>query len=180
LKNKNNDPYIESRCFDCQVRLIDTSNELEKNKHYGSISMTEAQNLAKAANLDLVCFGRASGNNLAFYKILNFGKWKYETSKKKKKQQKENKRTTKEIRVSPDIGDHDLEHKMKQANKFLDEGDDVLFTMRLKGRQRAHSKEAQVKILEIGAMIEDTEITWKKLDGTSNYSVRIAKVKIQK
>jgi len=180
LKNRNNDPYIESRCFDCKIRLIDTSDTLDKNKHYASISMVEAHNMAKAANMDLVCFTRASGNQLAFYKILNFGKWKYEISKKQKKQHQQNKKVTKEIRVSPDIGNNDLEHKFKQVDKFLDDGDDVLFTMRLKGRQRAHSDMAKARILEIAGMVENTEITAQQLSGNSNYSVRIARIKAKK
>jgi len=177
LKKKSGEPYIVTRARNCQVRLIDTSNVLEKNKYYESIPMTEALNIAIAAGVDLVCFSEAGGGDLAFYKVINFGKWKYELTKKKKKQQKVSKKVTKEIRVSPDIGDHDLEHKIKQVNGFLDDGDDVIFSMRLKGRQRAHAKEAQVRILEIAEMCQNVEIVGKKLDGNSQFSVRVTRGK---
>jgi len=151
LKKKNNDPFIATRAYDCQVRLIDTSDALEKNKYYASISMTEALNIALAANVDLVCFEKETREKLAFYKVMNFGKWKYDTAKKKKKQQKVNKKTTKEIRVRAVIEDHDLAHKIKQADKFLQDGDDVLFTMRLKGRERIYSlnKETIIPMLKL-------------------------------
>ena len=177
MKNKKNDPYVETRCFDCKVRLIDTTNNNEQERYHESISMAEAHRIAKEAQLDLVCFNRASKDKLAFYKVMDYGKWKYDTAKKKKKQKQESKKATKEIRVSPLIGDHDLEHKIKQANKFLDEGDDVLFTMRVKGRQKIYADEAKKKIVDIANMCEDVEITNTKLDGNSNFSVRIVRKK---
>jgi len=174
LKKKSNDPYIEKRCFNCQVRLIDTTSVLEKNKYYDSISMTEAQNIASAAQVDLVCFEKETREKLAFYKVMNFGKWKYDTAKKKKKQQKVNKKTTKEIRVRAVIEDHDLAHKIKQADKFLQDGDDVLFTMRLKGRERIYTSEAKIRIVEIANMCENVDILNKKFEG-NYFSVRVAK-----
>ena len=177
LKNKNNGPYVETRCFDCQVRLIDTVNTSEKNKYYESISMSEAKRIAENANVDLVCFNRASRDKLAFYKVMDYGKWKYETSKKKKQQQKQNKKDTKEIRVSPLIGDHDVEHKIKQANKFLDNGDDVLFSMKIKGRQKIYASEAKKKIVDIANMCDDIEIVGQQLTGNSDLSVRVVRKK---
>jgi len=175
LKKKNNNPYIVTRTQDCQIRLIDTSDALEKNKYYDSISMTEAFNIAKAANIDLVCFENATRDKLAFCKVMDFGKWKYDTAKKKKKQQKESKKVTKEIRFSPVISDHDIEHKVKQANKFLNEGDDVLLTMRLKGRQRIYAKEAQSKLVEVANMCEDISIINTKFDSGNYFYVRIVR-----
>lgn len=177
LKKKNNEPFVENRCFDCNVRLIDTSNTIEKNKYYESISMTEAQNIAKASQMDLVCFERQTRDKLGFYKVMNFGKWKYDTAKKKKQQQKQNKKTTKEIRLSINIDSHDLEHKIKQANKFLDGGDEVMFSMRLKGRDRLYSDDAKVKLIEMAEMCDNVEILHKKLDGKNYFTVRVGRKK---
>jgi len=180
LKNEGSKPYIVTRVLNCKVRLIDTSDVVEPNKYYEEISMSEAANIASAAHMDLVCFGKASDGKLPFYKVINFGKWKYEVSKKKKKQQKECKKTSKEIRLSVDIAEHDLAHKIKQANKFLDEGHDVLFTMRLKGRQRAHATTAKEKMVAMANMCEEVKIVSKKPDGNSYFSIRVIKGKEEK
>jgi len=169
---KNNCPFIEKRSLNCQIRLLDTSNIIEQNKYYDNISMTEARNMALAAQMDLVCFKMPSDNKLAFYQIMNFGKWNY-NNMKKKKQQKNTRKETKEIRVSAVIDAHDLEYKIKQANKFLDNGNDVIFTMKLKGRQMAHASDARIKIMEIANMCENSEITNKKLDGNNYFCVRV-------
>ncbi len=169
---KNNCPFIDKRCLNCQIRLLDTSNVIEQNKYYDSISMTEARNMALTAQMDLVCFEMASDGKLAFYQIMNFGKWNYNNIKKKK-QQKDTRKETKEIRVSAVIDIHDLEYKIKQANKFLDNGNDVLFTMKLKGRQIVHASDAKAKIIAIANMCENSEIVNKKLDGNNYFCVRV-------
>jgi translation initiation factor IF-3 len=69
--------------------------------------------------------------------------------------------------VSPVIGDHDLQHKLKQAQEFLDNGDDVLFSMRLKGRQAAHMGDAEGKMNEIIASCGNgKEVSRKKTRNT--------------
>ena len=144
LKNSNGQPFLVKYVDFFDTRLVDS-----KNQFFPKIDIKEAKQKASEAGLDLVCFSMPSENELAFCKIVNFEKWKYENEKKKKKQRREGKRVTKEIRFSMVISDHDVGHKIKQANGFLDDGDDVIFSMRLKGRQKAYFSDAEARMNEI-------------------------------
>jgi translation initiation factor IF-3 len=74
-------------------------------------------------------------------KIIDYGKYKYELSKKEKIQKKKQHVIhVKEIRLSPKIEQHDLEFKIKNARKFLEQGDKVKFNILFKGRQIAHKE----------------------------------------
>ncbi|MBU5889566.1 translation initiation factor IF-3, partial [Vibrio cholerae O1] len=80
-------------------------------------------------------------------KIMDYGKFIYEQSKKEKEAKKKQKViSVKEIRVSPTIEKHDLEIKAKNAKKFLEAGDKVKITVRFRGREAEHSH-VGVKIL---------------------------------
>jgi translation initiation factor IF-3 len=81
-------------------------------------------------------------------KILDYGKFKYEQQKKANEARKKQKVVEiKEIKVRPNIDDHDYEVKMKQAKSFIGEGDKVKVTLRFRGREMAH-QELGVKLLE--------------------------------
>lgn len=72
-------------------------------------------------------------------KILDYGKYKYQTQKKKAEAKKKQKVIhLKEIKLRPNIGEHDYQVKMKAAIKFLESGDKVKFSLRFKGREMAH------------------------------------------
>lgn len=143
------------------VRLVDRNGEFHDRVEIG-----EAKKQAVSAGMDLVCFNEPAGDELAFCKIINFGKWQY-AEKKKHKKNKVTKKTTKEIRFSPDIDDHDIEYKIKQVVEFLEDGDDVVFTMRLKGRQRVHFKEALEKMNHIVSLCKGNgEESSRKVSGS--------------
>ena len=81
-------------------------------------------------------------------KILDYGKYKYEQQKKANEARKKQKVVEiKEIKVRPNIDDHDYEVKMKQMKSFIGEGDTVKVTLRFRGREMAH-QELGVKVLE--------------------------------
>jgi len=157
-KNQNGQPFIVKYVDFNTTRLSD----LDDNYH-ASISIAEAKRMAEEAGLDLVCFNRPDKNNLALCKILNFGKWKYSNEKKKKKG-KSHKKATKEIRLSPVMEDNDVKHKLKQVEGFIADGHEVLFSMRLKGRQRMRLREAEERMAEIVAMCSSysKEVSKKK------------------
>ncbi len=72
-------------------------------------------------------------------KLLDFGKFKYEQQKKKNEARKKQKIIeVKEIKLRPNIDDHDYDVKMRAATNFLDEGDKVKVTMRFRGREMMH------------------------------------------
>ena len=81
-------------------------------------------------------------------KILDFGKFKYEEQKKKNEAQKKQKVIEiKEIKVRPNIDDHDYQVKMRAMKSFIEEGDKVKVTLRFRGREMAH-QEIGMNVLE--------------------------------
>lgn len=74
-------------------------------------------------------------------KIMNYGKYKFEQAKKEKEARKKQKTfETKEIRVTPNIEQHDFEFKCKNARKFLEEGNKVKITVKFRGRELNYVK----------------------------------------
>jgi len=81
-------------------------------------------------------------------KITDYGKYKYEQQKKANEARKKQKIVEiKEIKVRPNIDDHDYDVKMRAAKSFIEEGDKVKVTLRFRGREMAH-QDLGVKVLE--------------------------------
>lgn len=106
---------------------------------YGVITLEEALNRAREADLDLVEV--APNERPPVCRIMDFGKFKYE--KNKKSGQKTHQTKTKEIRLRPKTGEHDVETKVRQAIGFLKHKDKVQVTVMFKGRELAHVEEGQ-------------------------------------
>lgn len=142
---KDNLPYVVRFVSFPATRLVDHS-----GKYHQSIRTDVALKMAREAGLDLVCFNGPEIGSASLCKIVDFGKWKYEEEKKKRKNEKgQHKKENKEMRFSPNICDNDIEHKTRQINEFLEDGDDVLMVMKLKGRERLHMAEAEQKFDKI-------------------------------
>lgn len=124
-----------------QVRLIDEAGEM-----LGVMSIRDALYKAYQSGLDLL---EISPNAVPpVCKITDYGKFKYEQQKKANEARKKQKVVEiKEIKVRPNIDDHDYDVKMKQAKSFIGEGDKVKVTLRFRGREMAH-QELGVKLLE--------------------------------
>lgn len=105
----------------------------------GVLSLHEALAQAEQYGLDLV---EVSPNaDPPVCKILDFGKFKYEAQKKKNEAKKKQKVIeVKEIKMRPNIDDHDYQTKMRAVNRFLEDGDKVKLTMRFRGREMAHQE----------------------------------------
>lgn len=168
MKKAHGSPFIVKYVDFSITRLVDA----EKNYH-SEIGIGEAKKMAQEASLDLVCFNNPEHGNLALCKIIDFGKWKY-SSEKKKKKEKVGKKITKEIRLSPVISDHDVEHKIKHVKEFIEDGNDVLFSMRLKGRQRVHYKEAEERMDEIIAMCSEYSKETSRKKSSNMIAVRVS------
>lgn len=122
-------PRINEEIRVKEVRLID-----ENGENRGVISIREALQLAADAGLDLIEISPQAVPPVC--KILDFGKYKYEMQKRKAEAKKNQKVIEiKELKLRPMIDTHDYEVKIKQAKKFLGEGNKVKFTMRFKGRE---------------------------------------------
>jgi translation initiation factor IF-3 len=114
----------------------------QNNKNLGIISTSEALQLAKNANLDLLQISPPTKDKPATCKILDFGKYKYELSKKQKEAQRksrENEIRFKEVQFRPNTNWHDLEIKAEQTKKFLGEGYRVKIVIVHKGREVDHA-----------------------------------------
>jgi len=112
----------------------------------GVMSAREALLRAYDAGMDLL---EISPNAVPpVCKITDYGKYKYEQQKKANEARKKQKIVEiKEIKVRPNIDDHDYDVKMRSAKSFLDEGDKVKVTLRFRGREMAH-QDLGVKVLE--------------------------------
>lgn len=110
------------------------------------MSAYDARNLAQERELDLVKI--APNSKPPVCKIMNYGKYKFELAKKEKEARKKQKIiTVKEIRLRPNIEDHDLNTKANNAIKFLKSGDKVKVAIRYRGRELGH-KEIGYKVME--------------------------------
>lgn len=125
-----------------EVRLISSTGE-----QLGVVSGRDAQRMADESELDLVMISPNAKPPVC--KIMDYGKFIYEQSKKDKEAKKKQKViSVKEIRVSPTIEKHDLEIKSKNAKKFLEAGDKVKITVRFRGREAEHASVVGKKILD--------------------------------
>ena len=117
-----------------EVRLIGKDGE-----QLGVVSTNEARRLADENELDLVMISPNAKPPVC--KVMDYGKFVYEQSKKEKEAKKKQKITTlKEIRLSASIEEHDIEIKANNARKFLLDEDKVKVTVRFKGREIENSQ----------------------------------------
>jgi translation initiation factor IF-3 len=131
------------------VRLVDAEGEM-----VGVVTLRDALFAAEEAGLDLV---EVSPNaEPPVCKILDYGKYKYEAQKKANEARKKQKVIeVKEIKLRPNIDDHDYEIKMKAMRKFLEEGDKVKVTMRFRGREMAHQDIGMTVLINVREQLED-------------------------
>jgi len=123
------------------VQLIDA-----EGVNRGPTPIDEALALASEAVLDLVEISPNSDPPVC--KIMDFGRFKYQTQKKAAEARKKQKTVeVKEIKMRPNIDIHDYQVKMKAMRRFFDEGDKVKVTLRFRGREMAH-QELGVKLLD--------------------------------
>lgn len=114
--------------------MVDHNGEMK-----GVMSVRDALVLAEEAGLDLVEVSPNASPPVC--KILDFGKYKYEMQKKAAEARKKQKTIdVKEIKIRPGIEQHDYEVKMRNAKRFLEDGDKVKVTMRFRGREMAHQQ----------------------------------------
>ena len=131
----NKKPFhrINSQIKNEEVRVL-----MDDGEQLGVMKTVEAIDLAKNRKMDLVEI--ASSNNPPVCKIIDYGKFKYQEQKKKNEAKKKQKTIeTKEIKIRPGTGDHDYQVKIRNAQKFLKEGNRVKFSLRFKGREMEHS-----------------------------------------
>ncbi len=109
----------------------------EEGVNVGVVSFYDALDRAEEAGLDLVEIAPNSVPPVC--KLLDYGRFKYQSQKKAAEARKNQKVVEiKEVKLRPGIDDHDYDVKMKQSRKFFEEGDKVKITLRFRGREMAH------------------------------------------
>lgn len=136
------------------VRLID-----ENNEQKGVVEVREALAMAKERGLDLIEVAPAAQPPVC--RIMDYGKYKYDQAKRDRDAHKKQKGgDLKGVQLRPGTDDHDLEFKLKNAIKFLEDGDKVKFTVRFKSREITHPEFARKlldKVLEASAEVAQVE-----------------------
>lgn len=138
-KNLPKQIFINNQIRAGEVRLID-----ETGKQVGVVPLHEALARAQQAGLDLIQVTEKVNPPVA--RIANYGKYLYQQGKKEREVKKKGGGELKEIRLTFNISDHDLQTRVTQAEKFLKRGDNVRINLRLRGRQKALLGHAREKI----------------------------------
>ena len=167
--------YEKRRCFgissnvhqineeirDSEIRLISATGE-----QLGIMSAAAALKIAEENELDLVKI--APGSNPPVCKIMDYGKFRFEQTKKEK-EAKKNQRVIeiKEIRMSPGIDTNDFNTKLRNGQKFLSDGDRVKVSVRFRGREMAHTEIGEVLLRDYADKCAEIAVLDKapKLEG---------------
>ncbi len=132
-----------------RVQLIDPDGQ-----NRGAVSIQEALEAAEDLGLDLVEI--APNSDPPVCKIIDLGKLKYQTQKKAAEARRNQKVIEiKEIKMRPNIDDHDYETKMKAVRRFFEEGDKVKLTLRFRGREMAHLELGMQLLNRVRAEVEE-------------------------
>ena len=144
-----NDLMINDEIRDREVRVVDQNGE-----QLGVMSSRDALALAEERQLDLVKIAPQARPPVC--KLMDYGKYRFEQSKKEREFRKNQKViTVKEVRLSATIEDHDIDVKFKNAVKFLKDGNKVKVTIRFRGRQITHSEIGRKVMVEFADRIKE-------------------------
>lgn len=138
-----------------EVRVIDP-----EGRQLGIMPLKDALRHAQEAQLDLVKI--VSDAKPPVCKIMDYGKYKYEQSKREKEARKKQKIINiKEIRMNPHIEDHDFEVRVKNAIRFLKDGDKVKVTIKFRGREITHFKLGEEVLKRMSERVNDVGLVEK-------------------
>ena len=158
---------INEEIRDPQVRLIG-----ENGDQLGIVDIRAAQRMADEKELDLVKI--APNSTPPVCKLMDYGKYRFEMSKREKEQRKNQKIIElKEIRLSATIDVRDMEIKAKQTVKFLADGDKVKVSIRFRGRQITHGEIGMDVMTRFFEMLGDSAIKERepKMEGRSLFMI---------
>jgi len=150
-----------------EVQVIDD----EGNK-LGKMLTSEAIDLAMDKNLDLVLVSSNPENPVC--KMMNYGKYKFEQAKREKESKKKQRvLELKELRVTPNIEEHDFNFKVKNAQKFLNDGNKVKITVRFRGRELNYVKLGEEVLNNFIEALSETSTVEKKplLEGKNMFII---------
>jgi len=144
-----NDLMINEEIRDREVRVVDQNGE-----QLGVMPIRQALNLADEQQLDLVKIAPQAKPPVC--KLMDYGKFRFEQSKKEREIRKNQKVIeVKEVRLSATIEEHDVDTRVKSAVKFLKDGNKVKVTIRFRGRQITHSEIGREVMQDFAERIKD-------------------------
>ena len=152
---------INEQIRDREVRLIG-----EDGEQLGIMSAREAMKIAMEAELDLVKIAPTAKPPVC--KIIDYGKYKYEQTRKEKEAKKKQRTVEiKEVRLSPNIDTNDLNTKINNAKKFISKGNKVKVTLRFRGREMAHVQQSRHILDDFAETLADIAVVEKpaKMEG---------------
>lgn len=151
-----NELLINEQIRDKEVRLIGSDGE-----QIGIVPIKEAQKLANEKNLDLVKIAPQAKPPVC--KIMDYGKYKFDAAKKEKEARKKQKTiSVKEIRLSASIEKHDFQTKMKNAQKFIKDGDKVKISVVFRGREMMHTQKGSELLQQAISILEELVVVEQK------------------
>ena len=176
----NKSQFFLWRCFNIKQELPINGQIREKEvqligvngEKLGIVSTREALEKAGENNLDLVLV--APNSKPVVCKIMNYGKYKFEQAKKEKEAKKKQKiQETKELRITPNIEEHDFGFKAKNAKKFIEDGNKVKITVRFRGRELNNVKMGENVLNDFAKELEDVAVVEKapKLEGKNMFII---------
>ena len=155
-----------------QIRANEVQLISDTGEKLGMVPLARALEIAEDKKLDLVLV--SPNSQVPVCKIMNYGKYKFEQSKKEKEAKKKQKvLEVKEIRVTPNIEEHDFGFKSKNARKFLTDGNKVKITVRFRGREVNNSKAGEAVLNKFIENLEDVATVEKqpKLEGRNMFTI---------
>lgn len=154
-----------------EVRVLSQANE-----QLGIMPLREAFRLAAEVQLDLVEVAPLAKPPVC--RIMDYGKYRYEQQKREKEAKKKQKIVTvKEVKVRPNIEDHDFNVKLKNAQRFLQEGDKVKATVMFRGRELSHPELGRQVLVRMAADLKEIANVERepKLEGKNMIMILAAK-----
>ena len=150
-----------------EVQLISDNGE-----KLGMLPIARALEIAEEKKLDLVLV--SPNAQVPVCKIMNYGKYIFEQAKKEKEAKKKQKvQETKELRITPNIEEHDFGFKAKNAKKFIEDGNKVKITVRFRGRELNNVKMGENVLNDFAKELEDVAVVEKapKLEGKNMFII---------
>ena len=150
------DMMINEEIRDREIRLIGPEGE-----QLGIMSARQALDIAEEKELDLVKIAPTAKPPVC--KLMDYGKYRFEQSKREKEERKNQKViSVKEVRLSPTIEEHDMQVRVRDCVKFLQNGDRVKVSIRFRGRMITHSDVGLQVMNEFFARVKDYAVQDRK------------------
>lgn len=155
-----------------QIRAREVQLISDNGEKLGTLAINKALEIAEEKKLDLVLVAPNSVPPVC--KIMDYGKYKFEQSKREKEAKKKQKvQETKEIRITPNIEEHDFNFKAKNIRKFIEDGNKVKITVRFRGREVNNVKMGENVLNKFVENLQDVAVAEKapKLEGKNLFII---------